>query len=209
MASNLLKLEVEVKLEIFDKLPVKDVQRLRRVCKGLKEVVDTNRTKIANVKIERERNRIVSHLNYYVFYTDNPSFMEKLSRCFDIRGLWRCADCFSSLSRSVFTHVIQRPLSDAIWTDDWLGYVKGLVATDRAWYASRGQSADRARTIEFLTVVLKEIRAARGKRSELTWNSSDNSAIRSRKKHLGSFSANVMRRANTTRRPSPNCHCQV
>lgn len=85
---TLLDLPAKVGLEILDKLPAKDVQRLRSVCKNIQEFVDVNKLKIAAVKIEREKKRLTDQVNYYVYYDDNLSFYEKLTRWFKCRGIW-------------------------------------------------------------------------------------------------------------------------
>lgn len=59
MASTLLTLPPEVGLEIVDKLPAKEIQRLRSVCKHLKTLVDMNNTKIAAVCEATQRSRLL------------------------------------------------------------------------------------------------------------------------------------------------------
>lgn len=153
MALNLVSLPTEIHLHLLDKLPARDVQKLRGVCKDLRKVVDTNKVKIANVKMEQERKRVFDYVNYYVFYTDNPTYMEKLSRFCELRGAWRCRACYELIGKLIVRHALRVfGARDHVSFAEWLAISKGLAAAHDASRLRDSPGMDRSKILHYLKV---------------------------------------------------------
>lgn len=109
MAFKILSLPPEVRLNVLDKLPIKEIQLLRHVCKDFKAFVDLNKVKITTPVIARETNRITKYAADNVFYADNPSYIETLLCWCKHKGNWKCAECERMLHVMAIHHILQRP----------------------------------------------------------------------------------------------------
>ena len=103
MTATLFSLPAELKLNIFEQLPAKEVQHLRRVSKELHAFVDGYASKISLTICKREQKRVTDFADTYIFYDKSLSFVEKLARWVYLRGVWLNDDTHDS-SMLLFAH---------------------------------------------------------------------------------------------------------
>jgi hypothetical protein len=89
--STLLGLPSELTVQVCFHLSARDVIRLRRVCRGLRDVVGSNVEHISSHIRLRELTRLREFTSYYVTYEGDVSFLEAFSRWAHLRG-WADGD---------------------------------------------------------------------------------------------------------------------
>ena len=81
---SLATLPTELKLKVLENTHAKDVVRVRRVCKALRDVVDEYRSTLANTIHARRIQDFKAFLDYHQF--DDMSLFESLTRFLAHKG---------------------------------------------------------------------------------------------------------------------------
>ena len=86
LEATLLELPYELKIQIFNQVPSKEIIRLRTTSRALRDFVDDNSEQISKAICTRELARLKDFIAYYVTYEGDVSFLEALSRWGRLRG---------------------------------------------------------------------------------------------------------------------------
>lgn len=83
-------LAAELKLDIFERIPARDIQRCRRVCKDFRDTIDANTSTLSRDICAREVARLQAKIDYVFDYDPSQvNFSEALRRWCNHRGICR------------------------------------------------------------------------------------------------------------------------
>ncbi|USW50284.1 Putative F-box domain-containing protein [Septoria linicola] len=89
--SSLLRLPVELKLNILSNLPANETQRVREVCSDIRDVIEEPRNAKLLLQEAKTRawNRLLGEMEYAGGHYENESFFDYLFRTLQLRGVWQ------------------------------------------------------------------------------------------------------------------------